>query len=189
RFRQEMISRFGSAGSTTNSLPDRLITCCLLLPGNQQLLRSLEPAAEAAENALSEATASRAPWTASSLALLEYGRGNDLKATTLSTRCLSSPDCDAPRAALAHVIQSLAYWRLGQYAEGFTELSRAQERIDPAFKNGLSLNLNNDPARSWFDWVLARILMRECHEQLLESDRSLTQMTVPAPSVESAAKY
>src|SRR4029453_6402094 len=75
------------------------------------------------------------------------------------------------------------------YAEGFTELSRTQERIDPAFKNGLSLNPNNDPARRWFDWVLARILMRECHEQLLESDRSLAQMTVPAPSVESAAKY
>ena len=145
--------------------------------------------AEAAEKALSDGPAFRLPWISSSLALLEYRRGNDLKATTLCTRCLSSPDCDAPRAALAHVIQALAYWRLGQYAEGFTELSRAQERIDPAFKNGLSLNPNNDPAHNWFDWVLARILMRECQEQLLESDRSLAQMTVPASSVESAAKY
>src|SRR4030095_5740978 len=117
-----MVSRFGSAGSTTNSLPDRLITCCLLLPGNSQLLRSLERAADAAENALSQAPASRAPDIASSLALLEYRRGNDLNATTLSARCLSSPHCDAAQAALAHVIQAMAYWRLDQIPGGCTEM-------------------------------------------------------------------
>src|SRR6185369_17289256 len=116
-------------------------------------------------------------------------RGNDLKATTLCTRCLNSPHCDAPRAALAHVTEALAFWRLGQYAEGFAELSWAQELIEPTFKHGLSLNPNNDPAHNWFDWVLARILMRECQEQLLETDRSLAQMPVSASSVESAAKY
>jgi serine/threonine protein kinase len=189
RFRQEIVSRFGSAGSRANFLPDQLIISCLLLPANQQLLQNIEPIAEAAEKALSGGPALRLPWISSSLALLEYRRGNDLKATTLCTRCLSSPDCSAPRAALAHLIQALAYWRLSQYAEGFTELSRAQERIDPAFKNGLSLNPNNDSAHNWFDWVLARILMSECQEQLLESDRSLAQMAVPASSVESAAKY
>src|SRR4030095_1640725 len=98
-------------------------------------------------------------------------------------------NCDAPRAALARVIQALVLWRLGQYAEGFTEVSRAQERIDLAFKNELNLNPNNDPAQDWFDWAVARILLRECQERVLESDRSLAQMTVPPPSVESAAKY
>jgi tetratricopeptide (TPR) repeat protein len=189
RFRQEMVSRFGAAGSGTNSLPDQLITCCLLLPGNPQLLRSLERAADAAENAFSQATASRAPRIASSLALLEYRRGNDLKATTLSAHCLSSPNCDAAQAALAHVIQAMAYWRLDQCPEGFTEMSRAQERIDLAFSNELNLNPNNDPAQNWFDWAIARILLHECQEQLLESDRSLARMTVPPPSVESATKY
>jgi serine/threonine protein kinase len=189
RFRQEMVSRFGAAGSGTNSLPDQLITCCLLLPGNPQLLRSLERAADAAENAFSQATASRSPRIASSLALLEYRRGNDLKATTLSAHCLSSPNCDAAQAALAHVIQAMAYWRLDQCPEGFTEMSRAQERIDLAFSNELNLNPNNDPAQNWFDWAIARILLHECQEQLLESDRSLARMTVPPPSVESATKY
>jgi len=189
RFRQEIVSRFGSAAPTANSLPDRLITSGLLLPANGQLLRSLEPAADAAEKALAAGPAFRTPWIASSLALLEYRRSNDVKATTLCRRCLSSPYCDAPRAALAHVIQALAYWRQGQCAEGLTELSRAQERIDLAFKNGLNLNSNNDPAQNWFDWAIARILLRECQERVLESDRSLAQMTVPPPSVESAAKY
>jgi hypothetical protein len=192
RFRQETISRFGSAGSTTNFLPDRLITCCLLLPANQQLLQNLEAMANAAEKGLSDPDrlgTSRLPWLSSSLALLEYRRGNNAKATTLCTRCLGSPECDAPRAALAHVVQALAYWRLGQYPEGFTELSRAQERIDPAFNNGLNLNPKNDPAQNWFDWVSASILMRECQEQFLETDRSLAQVAVPTPGVETAAKY
>jgi eukaryotic-like serine/threonine-protein kinase len=188
RFRQEIISPFEGAGSTTNFV-DRSIACSLLLPANQQLLQNLQPMAEAAEKALADGPGFRLSRIASALALLEYRRGNDAKATTLCARCLSSPDCDSPRAALAHVIQALAYWRLGQYAEGFTELSRAQELIDPAFKNGLRLNPNNDPAHNWFDWVLARILMRECQEQVLQSDRSLAETAVPAPSVESAAKY
>src|SRR4029453_17384348 len=148
-----------------------------------------EGAADAAENAVSQTTASRAPGIVSSLALLEYRRGDDLKATTLSARCLSSPHCDAAQAALAHVIQAMAYWRLDQYPEGFTELSRAQERVDLAFQNELNINPNSDPAQNWFDWAIARILLRECQEVVLESDRSLARMKVPPPSVESAAKY
>ena len=192
RFRQELISRLGSTGARANSPPDLVMTSCLLLAADQQLLENLEPMAEAAEKALSDpdqAGTLRVPWLSSSLALLEYRRGNDAKATTLCLRCLSSPDSDAPRTTLAHVIQALAYWRQGQYAEGFTELSQAQEQIDPAFKNGLSLNPSNDPAQNWFDWVSARILIRECQEKLLETDRSLAQLGVPKANVESAAKY
>ena len=129
------------------------------------------------------------PWISSSLALLEYRRGNDLKATTLCTRCLSSPDCDAPRAALAHVIQALAYWRLGQYAEGFTELSRAQERIDLAFKNGLNLNPNNDPAQNWFDWVIGADSFTRVPRAGFGKRPFAGTNDSAAPSVESAAKY
>src|SRR5262249_11269644 len=64
-----------------------------------------------------------------------------------------------------------------------------REGVDRAFKKGLSLNPSTDPAQNWFDWVLARILMRECQENLLETDRLLAQVTVAGPSVPSAAKY
>jgi hypothetical protein len=55
----------------------------------------------------------------------------------------------------------MTYQRLRQNGEALTVLSQGEEQIDLAFKNGLSLNLNND-LENWFDWVLARILMREC---------------------------
>ena len=96
RFRQEMVGRFGSAGGTTNFL-DRRIASCLLLPANQQLLQNLQPMADAAQKALSDGPGFRLSSIASSLALLEYRRGNDAKATTLCARCLSSPDCDNPQ--------------------------------------------------------------------------------------------
>jgi tetratricopeptide (TPR) repeat protein len=185
RFRNETVARFGSA---TNPLPDRLIKCGLMLPANRQVLQSLQAAAEAAEKELAEGRASRAHWISSALALLEHRRGNNVKATALCIRCLGSPSRRSPPAALAHAILGVAHWRLDQYAEGFMELSRAQEQIETAFKKGLNLNLNND-ADNWFDWVLARIVLRECQDELYESDRSLVQMRAPPPSAESATKY
>ncbi|HEY5909525.1 MAG TPA: serine/threonine-protein kinase [Verrucomicrobiae bacterium] len=192
QFRQDIVSWLGSGGGPTKDFPDQLITCCLLLPANQQLLDNLQPVADAAERALatSERVAtSRTPLTLSELALLEHRRGNESKAATLCIRCLGSPACDAPRTALAHVIQGLAAWRLGQYPEGFSELNRAQGQMDSAFRSGLSVNPNNGVMQNWFDWVPVRILIRECQERLLATDRSLASLTMPAADVETAAKY
>jgi len=171
RLRQEIVSRFGSS---TNPLADRLLKCCLMLPANEQLLQMLQPAADAAEKELAEPDqvgSAREPWTSSALALLEYRRGDDVKAKALCTRCLSSRGSNGPPGAIARVILALAYCRLHQNSQALAALSQGQEQIDLAFKNGLSLNLNND-LENWFDWVLARILMRECQEQLLATDRS-----------------
>src|SRR4030095_9600247 len=44
-------------------------------------------------------------------------------------------------------------------------------------------NPSNDPEQHWFDWVIARILLRECEEQVLQTDRSM------APTGASAADY
>jgi tetratricopeptide (TPR) repeat protein len=160
RFRQEVVSHFGG---TTNPLPDRIIKSCLLLPANRQILERLEAPAETAEKELVGGLVSREPWTSSALALLEYRRGNDLKAMNLSARCLNSRGQNGPPGALAQAVLALAYRRLHQYKEGLAALSQAQERIDLAFKKGLNLNPNND-YENWFDWVLARIVLREGQE-------------------------
>jgi len=168
RLRQELVSRFGS---TTNPLPDRLLKCCLLLPANGQLLQGLQPAADAAEKELADPEqvgTSREPWTSSALALFEYRRGDDPKAKAFCTRCLGSRASKGPPAAVAHLILALGYAREHQYNEGLAALRLAQEQIDLAFNKGLNLNLNNDhDAENWFDWVFARILLRECQQQLL----------------------
>ena len=110
----------------------------------------------------------RPTWTSSALALFEYRRGNDVRATTFCSRCLSSRGSNGPPGALARVVLALAYWRLHQKGEALAALAQGQEQIDLAFNNGLTLNLNND-LDNWFDWVLARILLRECQEQVLSA--------------------
>ncbi|HLH52116.1 MAG TPA: protein kinase [Verrucomicrobiae bacterium] len=169
RFRQEIVSRFSR---TTNSLPDRLIKCCLMLPADQETLRSLDASAEAAESELSGGPPSREPWTSSALALLEYRRGNNLKATSLCARCLKSRGRNGPEAALANAVQAMGYLRLHQRDESLAALSRAREQIDLAFKKGLNLNSNND-YENWFDWILARIILRESEQQLSATNRLL----------------
>jgi eukaryotic-like serine/threonine-protein kinase len=165
-FRQETVARFGHASSAVNTLPDRLIRTCLMLPANRQLLESLRPAAEAAERELAGGSPEREPWISSALALLEYRRGDDLKAAAFCTRCLNSRGANGPPGALARVVLALASWRLGKHEQGLATLKQADEQIDLAFNKGLGLSLHT-LGGYWFDWVLARILLREGQEQVL----------------------
>ena len=184
RFRQDLVLRFGS---NTNPLPDRLIKCCLMLPANSQILQNLKSSAEIAEKELDFALGAkdrqilaafgsdfRQTWTSSALALFEYRRRNYVSATNYCTRCLSIRGSNGPPGALARVILGLAYWRLDQKSEALVALSQGQAQIDLAFKNGLTLNLNND-LENWFDWVLARILLRE-GQDLLATNRANKSM-------------
>jgi hypothetical protein len=166
RFRQETVSRFGNASSAVNTLPDRPIRTCLMLPANRELLESLRPAADAAERELAGGFPEREPWISSALALLEYRRGDDLKAAAFCTRCLNSRGANGPPGALARVVLALASWRLDKHEEGLATLKQAEEQIDLAFNKGLGLNLHT-LGGYWFDWVLARILLREGQEQIL----------------------
>jgi eukaryotic-like serine/threonine-protein kinase len=166
RLRWEAVLRFGNASSTVSTLPDRLIRTCLMLPANRQLLESLRPAAEAAERELAGGSPEREPWISSALALLEYRRGDDLKAAVFCTRCLNSRGANGPPGALARVVLALASWRLEKHEQGLATLKQADEQINLAFNKGLGLNLHR-LGGYWFDWVLARILLLEGQEQLL----------------------
>ena len=116
-----------------------------------------------------------AAWSSLSLALLEYRRGNYAKASDLCRKCLAYPESNAPWTTTAQLILAMSYWQLHQYREAVPKMIEAQARIDSVFRNGLNPNPSNDPEQHWFDWVIARILLRECEEQVLQTDRSLAQ--------------
>jgi hypothetical protein len=137
-----------------------------MLPANRQLLESLRPAADAAERELAGGSPEREPWISSALALLEYRRGDDLKAAAFCTGCLNSRGANGPPGALARVVLALASRRLEKHAQGLATLKQADEQIDLAFNKGLGLSMHT-LGGYWFDWVLARILLREGQEQLL----------------------
>jgi serine/threonine protein kinase len=161
RFRQAAIARFAG---TTYPVADRIVKISLLLPGDQKLIASLEPMAEVAEKSFASVDDEsgnifQAAWRSVSLALLEYRKGNDAKAVEWCRRCLAYPEYNAPRSATARVILAMASHRLGQTAQARSELAQGREAIENKFKSGL--DRGTGVHGFWFDWVFARILLRE----------------------------
>ena len=189
QFRQETIARF--AGST-NPVADRIIKLSLLLPANQQTFQDLQPQIDAAEKSFASATGtsarnpSWAAWNSMSLALLQYRRGDYTKAAEWGRRGLAFPQKNRSRDAALYVILAMSCWQMNQYQEAEAELSKGQKLIETKFKNGLDRGNGNDGF--WFDWVCARILLRECQQLIGTADYSLAQLSVSQPSLEIAAQ-
>jgi tetratricopeptide (TPR) repeat protein len=116
-------------------------------------------------------------------------KGNYARASDLCRKCLAYPESNAPWTTTAQLILAMSYWQLHQYREAVPKMIEAQAQIDRVFRNGLNPNASNDPEQHWFDWVIARILLRECEEQVLQTDRSLAPAGVPPDSLASAADY
>jgi hypothetical protein len=160
RFRREAIARFSG---TPCPFADRIVKISLLLPADQKLIDSLDPLAVSTEKSFTEADAAgdafQAAWRSVSLALIEYRRGNYAKAVAWCRRCLAYSEYNAPRIATARLILAMTDRRLGRDPEARAELARGREIVDGKFNNRVD---RGTPMQGfWFDWVFARILLRE----------------------------
>jgi hypothetical protein len=161
-FRQTSVRRY--ADTTNAMVAERVVKVSLLVPPSEQLLQALRPLASFADRSFSVATNdSDAEWKASwafiSLALMEYRCGAWSKSADYCRRSLAWPAANPARDATAQVILSMACCQMGQSAEAGTSLDKGREAIENEFANGLD---PGDGSRGfWFDWVFARILLRE----------------------------
>jgi hypothetical protein len=97
--------------------------------------------------------------TSLALALLEYRRGDPLRAIEWAQRCVSHPDYKPARSATAQLVLAMAMKQLNQTEAAQTQLSQARSLIDRKFSgDGDSGTGVQEP---WFDWVYARLLLRE----------------------------
>jgi eukaryotic-like serine/threonine-protein kinase len=160
RFRQDAIARYSRSEF---AFADRVVKVALLLPANRKMLDSLNPLVRLTSKALAEADAAgdafQASWRAVSLGLIEYRSGNYAKAAEWCQRCLACPEYNASRTATARVILAMASQRLGQSAAARAELGAAREIIDTKFK--IAMDRGSPVQGFWFDWIFARILVRE----------------------------
>ncbi|HVU15916.1 MAG TPA: protein kinase [Candidatus Didemnitutus sp.] len=167
RFRQDAIQRFSPSPFP---YADRIIKISLLLPAGERLIESLRVLADTDAHFLDEADRSgdvfSAAWRSLSLGLLEYRRGNYARALDFCERCLGYPGDIAPRTATAKVILALAHYRLGHLDAARANLESGREIIERKFASRLDAG---GPVQGfWFDWLFARILLREC-EGLVDS--------------------
>lgn len=164
-FREEAVARFSG---TSCPFPDRILKIVLLLPTDARRVEGLEWLASGTEKTFHDATvvndAFQAAWRALSMAIYYYRKGDQAKATEWGDLCLACPEYNASRSGTAHVVLAMAEYRRGRMAEAVDHLSRGREIIETKFKGRLD---GGGPVQGfWFDWVFARILLREAVDTL-----------------------
>jgi hypothetical protein len=168
-FCDEVITRYGTNTDPINAAD--LLKACLLLPADAALSERLRPAADVVAASLAEDDQSRgvdayqSAFMALSLSMMEYRRGNFSKATEWTQRCLAFPDKNESRSAAAHAIFAMAAQRLGQRTLALSELMQARAFFAGPFAQEVQYP-RGDRQGFWFDWTIARILLREASGQV-----------------------
>jgi len=151
------------AGTTDPVVAERALKNCLLRPASESLLQALTHFAEVAKASLTgkdfaeRDTEWRTGWCCLSLALAEYRSSRWSEAVVWSRRSLRQGE-PLSRSAAAQAILAMALFRSGQPAEARSELAQAGAEVNTRFSSELT---PFDGKTFWFDWVLARILVRE----------------------------
>jgi serine/threonine protein kinase len=172
QFRQTAIARFTAA---SHPAADWTIKVALLLPAEQRMLEALKSQGELVKNTFQPegvptANPAQEARRAETTALLEYRRGNYGTAAGWCQRCLAYPVYDPPMTAGAREIWAMSCWHLGDKWQALAQWSLGQELVAAKFDQGL--DQGNALEGFWFDWIIARQLMRECDQQFVEADRS-----------------
>jgi hypothetical protein len=161
QFHQTSLNRF--MVTTNPVIAERILKINLLLPADATFTESLAPLARVAaqpvagdENGDAQF---RAAWRSVSLALFEYRRGRYVTAADWCKKCLAYSEYNAPRIATARIILALAWQRQDRSDEARGQLSQGRQLIDAKFAS--DLDRGTAQQGFWFDWVFARILLRE----------------------------
>ena len=191
RFRHDVIARFAGKDSLFAS---RIVKASLLLPANQKLLQDLHPQGDIVEKNVramdqsgNAAVAYEGGWDSLSLGLLEYRRGNYGKATNWCLRCLAYPLSIPHRNATAQVILAMCYWQTNEKSKALLAWGAGLQLIQDRFRRGLVPG--NNAEGFWFDWIIARILSRECGEQFVQAGRQSAPADGLQPSLANAAVF
>jgi eukaryotic-like serine/threonine-protein kinase len=171
RFRHDVISRF--AGRDT-LFASRILKASLLLAADKKFMQDLQQQGQVVEKNVramdqsgNPAVAYQGGWDSLSLALLEYRRGNYEKATNWCFHCLAYRLSLPHRNAMAQVILAMCYSQTNEKSKALSAWSTGWQLVQDSFQRGL-LEGNNAEG-FWFDWIIARILSRECRELLAQA--------------------
>jgi serine/threonine protein kinase len=170
KFRQSAVAHF--SGTTNPVAAERVLKVSSLAPPGADLLAALAPLAMIASNSLADPPQERwqkslASWRAFSLALMEYRRGNYAAVDEWREKAASfqANDNGYAREVTFHLVQIMAHYKGGNAAQPRSELAGVQQQIESHFKK---LPVDGDDGY-WFDWVFARILLREATALMADS--------------------
>ena len=161
RFRESIISR--NAGSENSAVAERIVRECLLTPANHDLLRALERFAAVAKLPLETQGGKVAPFMAAyyaySLALMAYRSGDYPQTIRWCERAGQYDHGVQSRDVSIQLISAMAHQQMGEPGVARMELAASRQLIENVFNTGL--NKGGAWQGFWFDWVCARIHLRE----------------------------
>jgi hypothetical protein len=157
-FCQAAITTFATI--TNGDADARILKTCLLVPADKNLMASLKPMAGTAEKYFEPISANDFPgWAAIPMSLWKYRCGDYVKTEEWCQRGLAHSDKATALNATVRIILAMSCYQRGQIAEASSELAQGRAIIENKFNTGLD---SGDGAQGrWYDWVFARILLRE----------------------------
>jgi hypothetical protein len=148
------------ATTTNGDAAGRILKTCLLLPPDKRLLEQLQPlGAQAEKFFVSQGPKPVFGWATIPVGLWRYRLGDFGQAAEWCRRSMDDKDKITAQTAAIRIILAMSCHRQGQADEAGSQLAKARAVIEAQFKNGLEYG--NNSLGMWYDWVFARILLRE----------------------------
>ena len=160
QFRRAAIEKYQD--TTASVFAERTLKICLLLPPTEdQMLRSLQPLADLiSEGSQGEMGASgMQAWGAISMAMMALRSGESERAIEWCEHCRTCAEENPARITISNFIHALAATQCGATEAAQEQLQLGRARINAIFSQPLRRGNNIDGF--WYDWIYARILMRE----------------------------
>jgi hypothetical protein len=161
QFRESLVAR--DVGTPNPQVAERVLRECQLTPASDDLMSALGRLAALTQGALETNKTTLSPHIAAyyaySLAITAYRRGDYALAETWSERATNYHHDVQSRDVSVQLISAMAHARLGQMDVAKGQLAASRKIIETAFQNGISKSKNWQGF--WFDWVCARVHLRE----------------------------
>jgi len=162
--------------TTNGDAAGRILKTCLLLPVTESRLAQVQPLGVAAEELFLPQDPKTFPgWAAIPASLWRYRQGNYDQAMEECRRGLDEQDKTTARTATLRVILAMACQKNGRLEIDRTQLACARSTVEAKFASGVARGDGN--LGFWYDWVFARILLREA-AALIEPPPELPQAAV-----------
>jgi tetratricopeptide (TPR) repeat protein len=173
KFRELAVARF--AGTNQPVAAERVIKVSLLTPAGGDFLEKLQPLALTASNSLAgtpppdEWGRAQAAWRAFSMALLEYRRGNYPEMERWYQKSRQYQDFNDVRSVTFRILLAMSHFQQGAIDQSRLELASVRQRVEGEFKRVETAP--KEWSAFWFDWVFARILLREAMVMTSSADQ------------------
>jgi serine/threonine protein kinase len=157
KFCEKMIAAYAS--STNGGDVVRILKTCLLLPSDPGLYANLElgKTSEAWYDKLPHAQ--RSGWGLIPLSLWHYRKGEYSRVIELSLPLADSPAGPDALVPTVQAILAMALWHQGETDKALVTLGRVRDAVDRHF--AVPTRVGDKSRGFWYDWLFARIMMRE----------------------------